>query len=482
MYNEACHHAKGDEILHPITVVGLGLDAGDLTDRIRGHLSGPAKVVLRTARCGAADWMDGAGLAYRSLDALYDTAADFDALLEAIVSEIEGLAQADEVVYGVLDLRDLSVERLLGRHPEGLRLIPGVPVDGALWAYAAGPAAMLSACDHAAYHPSADQAALIREIDSRELAAEVKLRLMERYPEESAIWVSSGGAVRRLPLTDLDRLPAYDHRTSALVPAAPDLTGLARFGYDQLTAIVRRLRAPGGCPWDRKQTHESLATNAVEETYEVVDAIERGDAAALYDELGDLLLQVALHAEIAREHGEFTPDDVTSAICLKLIARHPHVFGDASASTSEDVLALWEQVKKKEKNLTTQAEAMRAVTRGLPQLMRAEKVQKKAAAVGFDWKDAAAALPKVAEETDEVRAALESGEGVAEEVGDLLFAAVNVARLAGVQPELALKGAVDKFVGRFEAVERLILQDGRRMEDMTLPEMDVYWDRVKRTM
>jgi tetrapyrrole methylase family protein/MazG family protein len=172
---------------------------------------------------------------------------------------------------------------------------------------------------------------------------------------------------------------------------------------------------------DRKQTHESLATNAVEETYEVVDAIERGDAAALYDELGDLLLQVALHAEIAREHGEFTPDDVTSAICLKLIARHPHVFGDASASTSEDVLALWEQVKKKEKNLTTQAEAMRAVTRGLPQLMRAEKVQKKAAAVGFDWKDAAAALPKVAEETDEVRAALESGEGVAEEVGDLLF-------------------------------------------------------------
>ena len=468
--------------MHPITVAGLGLDAEDLTGRIKGLLSGPSNIVLRTARCGAAAWMDAEGLKYHAMDALYEDAADFDELCEKIVGEVERLAREGEVVYGVLDLRDQSVERLIRRRPEGLRLVPGVPVDGALAAYATGPSAMLSACDHAAFQPSSDQAALIREIDSRELASEVKLRLMERYPEESKVWVSSGGAVREIPLIELDRLPAYDHRTSALIPAAPELTGLTRFGYDQLTAIVRRLRAPDGCPWDRKQTHETLTTNVVEEAYEVVDAIERGDVDALYDELGDLLLQVALHAEIAREHGEFTSDDVTSAVCLKLIARHPHVFGDASARTSEDVLALWEQVKKKEKNLTTQAEAMRAVTRGLPQLMRAEKVQKKAAAVGFDWKNAVSALPKVTEEAEEVRAALDSGEGVAEELGDLLFAAVNVARLAKVQPELALKGAVDKFVNRFEATERLILADGKRMEDMTLAEMDAYWDRVKRTM
>ncbi len=482
MYNEACQHAKGDEILHPITIVGLGLEKQDLTDRAKAHLSGPARVVLRTARSGAAGWMDEQGLEYHSLDQLYERAEDFEALLEATINEVERFAEAGEVVYGVLDLRDRSACLLAERHPDKTRLVPGVPVDGPLTAYAAGPAETLAACDHAAFQPSSGRAALIREIDSREQASEVKLRLMERYPEEASVYVFDGGRIRTIPLCELDRLKDYDHTTAALIPAAPDLTGLARFGYEQLVAIVRRLRAPDGCPWDRKQTHESLTTNVVEEAYEVVDAIERGDMDALYDELGDLLLQVALHAEIAREHGEFASDDVTSAICLKLIARHPHVFGTETAHTPDDVLVLWEQVKKKEKNLTTQAEAMRAVTKGLPQLMRAEKVQKKAAAVGFDWGSASDALPKVLEEAQEVREALEKGEGLEEELGDLLFAAVNVARLAKIQPELALKGAVDKFVRRFEATEGLIHSDGKRMEDMTLDEMDAYWDRVKKSM
>jgi tetrapyrrole methylase family protein / MazG family protein len=482
VYNEACHHAKGDETLHPITIVGLGLTAGDLTDRIKTYLSGPARVLLRTARCGAALWMDGCGMKYTGLDELYDQAADFDVLQDMIVLEVERLAAEGELVYGVLDLRDRSVMWLAEKYPEKIRLVPGVPVDGALTAYAAGPADFVAACDATSLQPSSDQAVLIREIDSRELASEVKLRLMERYPEEARVLVLSGGTIKEILLCELDRLPIYDHRTSALVPAASELTGLTRFGYDQLNAIMRRLRAPDGCPWDRKQTHESLRTNVVEEAYEVVDAIDRGDMAALYDELGDLLLQVALHAEIAREHGEFNSDDVTSAICLKLISRHPHVFGEATASTPDEVLVLWEQVKKKEKQLNTQAEAMRAVTRGLPALMRAEKVQKKAANVGFDWPNAQEALPKVLEEAGEVLEALKTGHGVEEELGDLLFAAVNVARLAKVQPELALGGATEKFVRRFEATERLILADGKRMEDMTLPEMDAYWDRVKRTM
>ena len=482
MYNEACHHAKGDESLHPITIVGLGLEKLDLTDRAKAHLSGPARVVLRTARSGAAGWMDEQGLKYHSLDHFYEKADDFEALLESTAAEVERLAEAGEVVYGVLDLRDRSACLLAERHPDNTRLVPGVPVDGALGVYAAAPVETLAACDHAAYHPSSVRAVLIREFDSREQASEVKLRLMERYPEEAPVYVLEGGRIRSVPLCELDRLKGYDHTTAALIPAAPDLTKLARFGYEQLIAIVRRLRAPDGCPWDRKQTHESLTTNVVEEAYEVVDAIERGDMDALYDELGDLLLQVALHAEIAREHGEFASDDVTSAICLKLIARHPHVFGTETADTPDDVLVLWEQVKKKEKNLTTQAEAMRAVTKGLPQLMRAEKVQKKAAAVGFDWGSASYALPKVLEEAQEVREALETGEGVEEELGDLLFAAVNVARLAKVQPELALKGAVDKFVRRFEATEGLIHSDGKRMEEMTLEEMDAYWDRVKKSM
>ncbi len=463
-----------------MTIVGLGLDAQDLTDRAKTLLSGPARVLLRTARCGAAGWMDERGLPYSNLDALYDQADDFDDLQDRIAAEIERLSEEGELVYGVLDLRDESVRRLAVGHPALTCLVPGVPVDGALTAYAAGPADCAAACDCSLWQPSSDQAALIREMDSRELASEVKLRLMERYPEETKVLVSDGAGIHEIPLCDLDRLQKYDHRTSVLAPAATELTGLTRFGYDQLNAIVRKLRAPDGCPWDIKQTHVSLRTNVVEEAYEVVDAIDRGDSAALYDELGDLLLQVALHAEIAREHGEFSSDDVTSAICLKLITRHPHVFGDASAATPDEVLVLWEQVKKQEKKLNTQAEAMRAVTRGLPALMRAEKVQKKAAGVGFDWSNAAEALPKVIEEAGEVLEALKTGQGVEEELGDLLFAAVNVARLAKIQPELALGAATEKFVGRFEATERLILDDGKRMEDMSLAEMDVYWDRVKR--
>ena len=462
-----------------MTIVGLGLEKEDLTDRIKTILSSTAAVLLRTARCGAADWMDAQGIPYRTLDALYEAADDFDSLQDAIVLEVERLAGEGPLMYGVLDLRDISVERLAMRNPDSVRLIPGVPLDGALTAHAAGLTHCLAACDHTSFQPNADAAALIREIDSRELASEVKLKLMERYPEGSKALMSDGAGFREIPLCELDRLAHYDHRTAALIPAVSELTKLTRFGYEQLNAIVRRLRAPDGCPWDRKQTHASLTTNVIEEAYEVVDAIERGDLAALYDELGDLLLQVALHAEIAREHGEFSSDDVTSAICLKLIARHPHVFGTERAATPEDVLVLWEQVKKKEKNLTTQADAMRAVTKGLPQLMRAEKVQKKAAAVGFDWNDATEALSKVNEEAEEVREALISGEGVEEELGDLLFSAVNVARLAKVAPELALKSAIDKFMGRFEQTEKRILEDGKRMEDMTLHEMDAYWDRVK---
>jgi tetrapyrrole methylase family protein/MazG family protein len=468
--------------LHPITIAAVGLDALDLTDRIKSALSGPARVLLRTARCGAATWMDERGLPYDSLDGLYEEAADFDQLQHLIASAVERRAEQESLVYGVLDLRDRSVQALLRRQPDLVRLIPGVPVDGALTAYAAGPADTLAACDHADYQPRADQAALVREIDSRQLASEIKLRLMERYPEEARILVSDGAQAREIALWALDRLPDYDHRVSALVPAVPEITGLSRFGYDQLNKIVRRLRAPDGCPWDRKQTHESLCANVVEEAYEVVDAIERGDMASLYDELGDLLLQVALHAEIARQHGEFTSDDVTSAICRKLLTRHPHVFGEAKAATPDEVLTLWEQAKKVEKDLTTQAQGMRAVTKGLPALMRAEKVQKKAAAVGFDWSSAAQALSKVFEEAGEVRDALAAAQGVEEEVGDLLFAAVNVARLAKLAPELALQRAVDKFLRRFEAVEGAILADGRRMEDMTLAEMDVYWDAEKRTM
>lgn len=465
--------------MHEIVIVGLGSERLDLTLRAQRILKSASTLILRTERCDCALWLREEGVLFKTLDACYDQAEDFDQLYRLLTEAVLTASEEDDVVYGVPDLRDASVSAILQAQPQGVRLIPGVPVDGALTARAEGAYTALAAADWEGYQPNADQGVLIRELDSRELASEVKLRLMERFPAETPICVLSSVGETSCELCDLDRLESYDHRTAAWIPAQTDLIALERYGFDQLNRIVRQLRAPGGCPWDIKQTHESLRINVVEEAYEVVDAIDRGDLDALYDELGDLLLQVALHAEIARQHGEFEVDDATTAICRKMIARHPHIFADAHAETSEDVLRLWEDVKRKEKQIDTRAQAMRAITRGMPALMRAEKVQKRAADVGFDWDGPQSALHKVYEEADEVKRALEGEGNVAEELGDLLFACVNVARLSKVQGELAISAASEKFVTRFEAMEQAILADGRHLEEMTLAQMDAYWERVK---
>ncbi|MBR6006028.1 MAG: nucleoside triphosphate pyrophosphohydrolase [Clostridia bacterium] len=247
--------------------------------------------------------------------------------------------------------------------------------------------------------------------------------------------------------------------------------------------LMYHLRAPGGCPWDAEQTHKSLRSSLIEESYEVLDALDRDDMAGLEEELGDLLLQVVFHAVIEEERSEFTMRDVTTGIVNKLIYRHPHVFGDVHVRNSDDVLFNWENLKQKEKHLETVADTMRSVPAAFPALMRSYKIQKKAAHVGFDWPDALTALPKVAEEAEEVREAALTGDKdhIYEEIGDLLFACVNVARLLKIDPELALGAATDKFMRRFIAMEELIAKDGRSLSGMTLEEMDAYWDTVKKS-
>ena len=248
---------------------------------------------------------------------------------------------------------------------------------------------------------------------------------------------------------------------------------------EQLLRIMARLRAPDGCPWDREQSHATLRQSVIEEAYEVAAAINSGDDANLREELGDLLLQVVFHAQMASERGDWNFDAVASGIVEKLVRRHPHVFGSENASDSAAVLTRWEEIKRAEKGTAATASALDGVSEGLPSLMRAEKVQKKAAKVGFDWSELPPVVAKVREEIAEVEGALGDTEKVEEEVGDLLFAVVNLARKLKVDGEVALQRATDKFATRFREVEAVARERGLALEKMTLAEMDEIWDAVK---
>ena len=252
-------------------------------------------------------------------------------------------------------------------------------------------------------------------------------------------------------------------------------------GIDRLQSVVDRLRGDQGCPWDREQTLDSLKQYLVEECYELIDAIDSGDVAHHREELGDVLLQVVLQSRIRQEQGAFTFDDVANLLADKLIRRHPHVFADVVADTPADVIRNWEAIKAAEKQADEPKSVVHGIPRHLPALQRAQRVQVRAARVGFDWDDVSDVICKVEEELAETREALASGDEAAlkEELGDLLFATVNLSRFRQINAEEALDAAVKKFVFRFQEVERRIHAAGRSLNDCTLEEMDAEWDNVK---
>lgn len=255
-----------------------------------------------------------------------------------------------------------------------------------------------------------------------------------------------------------------------------------KYTLDDLVQVIRILRGENGCPWDRVQTHETIRQDMLEEAYEAADAIDKGNMENLCEELGDVLMQVVFHAEIEAEKGGFTIEDVIRGICEKMVYRHPHVFGngEVQADTAEQVLVNWEELKKKEKHTETQTEVMKNVPDALPALIRARKVQKKAADVGFDFPDALGAIQKVYEEIQELEESVKLENGTEEEeFGDILFALVNISRFLKINPEFALTKAIKKFINRFEYIEKSALLQGKDLSSMTLEEMDLLWDEAK---
>ncbi|WMJ77923.1 MULTISPECIES: nucleoside triphosphate pyrophosphohydrolase [unclassified Sedimentibacter] len=320
---------------------------------------------------------------------------------------------------------------------------------------------------------------IVTQVYDHEMASQLKLILMETYSDDSYILNIDvlKENVEKTPLYMLDQEKKYGFSTYFCVLPI-EISKNTVYNVTNLCRIVKILRGPDGCPWDRKQTHESIRQHVVEEAYEVVDAIDNDDIDNLIEELGDLLFQVVFHAEIGSEEGYFNLNDIITNLCKKMYFRHPHVFGDIKAGNVDEALQSWETSKHKEKNLNTYTDNLKNVPKALSPLSRSYKIQKRAAEVGFDWPDADGAVLKIKEELLEFLEEYDKNdsEKMEEEFGDLLFALVNLSRFVKINPDIALNRTINKFIERFKYIET---HAGRDLKDMTLEEMDELWEKSK---
>ncbi len=320
---------------------------------------------------------------------------------------------------------------------------------------------------------------IITQVYDWEMASQLKLRLMETYPDDAAVLKIDvlEDNVRKMSLFELDQEKNYGFSTYfCILPI--EFSKNTVYNVTNLCRIVKILRSPDGCPWDMKQTHESVRQHVIEEAYEVVDAIDNGDVDNLVEELGDLLFQVIFHSELGSEDGYFNFSDVVTNVCKKMYFRHPHVFGDVKAVNVDEALESWEASKQKEKKISSYTDNLKDVPKALSPLSRSYKIQKRAAEVGFDWPAAEGALLKIKEELFEFIEEYQNcdSEGMEEEFGDLLFALVNFARFMKINPDIALNRTINKFINRFEYIET---HSGRDLKEMTLREMDELWEESK---
>jgi len=477
-----------------LTIVGLGPgEIDDLSRKAWRVLKAAKTVYLRTAQHNCVPCLPQTGAVYHSFDSLYEAHERFEDVYAAIIAQVLQAARAGDVVYAVPGdplVGEFTVIQLLGQaKAEGIvvEIVNGIsfvePTLALLGVDAMNGLQILDGIAVAAlHHPpiNPDYPVLLGQVYSPAVASNVKLTLMNQYPDEFPVkLIHAAGTdnpiVEDVPLYEIDRSPYIRHTTALYIPA---LGGMSSF--EQFQEIIAHLRAPEGCPWDREQTHLSLRKYLLEETYEVLEALDAGDPDALVKELGDLLLQIVLHTQIAIDDGEFNMTDVLRHINAKMIYRHPHVWGDVSVNGAGDVLANWDVLKKQEHAAqgVERQSILDGVPKGLPALMQAHEYQHKAAKVKFDWPRVEDVVAKVREEIGEVLAAQSSSEQ-AEEIGDLLFVLVNWARWLKVEPETALRQANAKFYHRFRHIEDALAAQGKALSDSNLAEMDSLWDAAK---
>ncbi len=477
-----------------ITIIGLGPgDPALLTREAWELLSQADKIYLRTARHPTVASLP-PHLILPTFDQLYETLPDFGSVYDTIAEQIVALGRRPQgVIYAVPGhpmIGESSVQRILARaRQENLpvRLVEGLSfVEPALSLLGIDGLAGLQLADATdlatAHHPplDPDRPALIGQLYGQRLSSDVKLTLMNAYPDDHPVTLvraagTAGATVSTCPLCEMDRVSSPDHLTTLYVPPLPHPGGLPAF-----QETVARLRAPDGCPWDKEQTHQTLRNNLLEEAYEVLVAIDADDAGEMCQELGDLLMQIAMHVQIATESGDFRFADVISRIDAKLKRRHPHVFGDVVVQGTSDVLRNWEAIKADERAEKGEADRSRldGVPVALPALARAQEIGDRVARTGFDWPDLDGVLDKLSEEVAELRAA-EGTERREQEMGDLLFTLVNVARWLEVDAESSLRGTCDRFTSRYAEMEQAARAQGVDLADLPLTDQDALWEQAK---
>lgn len=491
-----------------LTVVGLGSgDPDQMTLGVWRRLQAAKKIFVRTAEHPAMSMLLEIGMEYTSFDTLYEQHDSFPdvykAIAEALISEAKSMSTSvdEPIIYAVPGhpmVAERTVQLLREQCPEAgieLQIIGGESfLDQAFISLGIDPIEGFALLDAAELQPSLLQPqlhTLIGQVYDAFTASDVKLALMERYPDDyevvvgHALGVASQQQIIRVPLYELDRTPGYGNLSLIWVPRSDD-AALRNRSFERLHEIVSILRSPEGCPWDQEQTHQSIRKNFIEELYEALEAIDNDDPDAMQEEFGDVILQVMLHSQMEEETGAFSVYDVIQSLNEKLIFRHPHVFGDVDASNSEEALVNWEQMKAEEKRIkgtdVSRTSVLDGIPPDLPALMKAYKLQKKAAKVGFDWDELGLVLAKIEEELAELRAAitLQSEEEQASELGDLLFAVVNASRFIHADPEEALSRTNKKFRSRFEYIEEQLRISGKNFDQTDLTEMDRWWEEAKR--
>jgi len=470
----------------------VGLGPGGLDQMTVGNyrlLRSAKKVFVRTSEHPCVQELIDGGLVIEAFDSIYDTENSFEEVYEKIVERLrKELAQGCEVVYAVpghptvaektvtMVYSKLSQQYKTIIHP-ALSFLDGIfagvpfdPIEGLI---------LKNYDDLKNSGITGQEWLIIPQIYNKMIASDVKLDLMDIYPEDLEVMIiQSLGTVKqtveKVPLHELDH-QKFNHLSTVVIQPHQGVVSLTK-----LQEIMRILRSPEGCPWDREQTHESLIPYLIEESYEVIEAIKNKDMYNLSEELGDLLLQVIFHAQVAAESENFQLEDVLQGIIAKLIRRHPHVFGDRKAANSSEVIETWEQIKQEEKiTQDLPPKGYFSGPKGLPALMLADRTQRKVAKIGFDWPDLKGPWSKVREELEELERALEHNEGVREELGDLLFSIVNLARFLEFDAEEVLRETVQKFQKRFLKMQELALNSGVKLEGLSLEKMDNFWGKAK---